>query len=137
MKKLLVPFVCLLLAFGCAKKSTPTKSMPSSNNSAPIIDNSGANNNSTTGSNTSVATIDSGGYTRTPVNPATGNDALAAEGARIYNQKCNKCHGLKVVADYTWERWASIMQVMAMKANLNEIEKQKVLVYVHVNAKKG
>ena len=58
------------------------------------------------------------------------------QGQTIYNAKCGSCHYLKVTTDYTADRWISIMQVMAIKANLNDTEKENVLAYVKANAKK-
>jgi mono/diheme cytochrome c family protein len=58
-------------------------------------------------------------------------------GQSIFNAKCGRCHGLKIPSEYTDIRWVQIMQVMAMKANLNETEKANVLTYVRANAKKG
>ena len=45
-------------------------------------------------------------------------------GQSTFNVKCGKCHGLKVTTDYTADRWVSIMQVMATKAQLTETEKE-------------
>jgi hypothetical protein len=140
MKKLLVPTSFILLAIGCSQKNTPSKSLPSSNNSAPVIvdkpvvTTTPAANTTATSTNATNSNGTNGSKTATPREGA-GNSQDAIDGMAIYNQKCNKCHGYKITTDYTWERWASIMQVMAMKANLSETEKQKVLAYVHANAK--
>lgn len=72
---------------------------------------------------------------KTPATPA-GTASPAVAGQSIYNAKCGRCHGLKVTTDYTADRWASIMQVMATKAQLNDTEKENVLAYVRANAKK-
>jgi len=64
-----------------------------------------------------------------------GNDAAAIAGQATFNAKCGRCHGYKIPSDYTVDRWISIMQVMAMKANLTDIEKENVLAYVKANAK--
>ncbi|MEI7735520.1 MAG: cytochrome c [Ferruginibacter sp.] len=72
---------------------------------------------------------------KTPATPSeTASPAVA--GQSIFNTKCGRCHGLKVTTDYTADRWASIMQVMATKAQLNDTEKENVLAYVRANAKK-
>lgn len=69
-----------------------------------------------------------------PVDPAKASPEM--QGQSTYNAKCGRCHGLKVTSDYTSDRWVSIMQVMAPKANLTDAEKENVLVYVRANAKK-
>lgn len=142
MKKIFVPLVALAFVIACSPKGTPGKSMPSSNNSAPVIvdkpiaNNNPSTNGSTTATTTTSATVTASSPSKTAAERSgPGNDAAAVEGMSIYNQKCNRCHGLKVTSDYTWPQWASIMQVMAPKANLSETEKQKVLAYVHANAK--
>ena len=45
-------------------------------------------------------------------------------------------HAYKITFDYTVDRWISVMQVMAVKANLTDIEKENVLAYVTANAKR-
>lgn len=72
---------------------------------------------------------------KTPATPA-GTASPAVMGQTTYNAKCGRCHGLKVTTDYTADRWASIIQVMAPKAQLNDTEKENVLAYVRANAKK-
>jgi mono/diheme cytochrome c family protein len=57
-------------------------------------------------------------------------------GQGTFNAKCGKCHGLKATSDFTADRWVNILQVMAIKANLTEGEKENVLAYVKANAKK-
>jgi mono/diheme cytochrome c family protein len=69
-----------------------------------------------------------------PVDPAKASPEI--QGQSTYNAKCGRCHGLKVTTDYTSDRWVSIMQVMASKANLTDVEKENVLTYVRANAKK-
>lgn len=142
MKKLLIPAALVAIVIGCSKQSTPSKSMPPSNNSAPVIVDkpTASSTPSNTSTNTPISTNATNGADGSR-NPATrtgpGNSQDAIDGMAIYNQKCNKCHNYKITTDYTWDRWASIMQVMAMRANLTEVEKQKVLAYVHANAKAG
>jgi mono/diheme cytochrome c family protein len=53
-----------------------------------------------------------------------------AEGQKIYNGKCGKCHGLPDVDARTEEKWPKTMDWMAPKANLDEKQKQQALQYV-------
>ena len=87
---------------------------------------------------TPAASQATGTGTKTPATPTTPAKAAAPEvqGQSTYNAKCGKCHELKVVGDYNADRWVSIMQVMAPKAGLTDVEKDNVLAYVKVNAKK-
>ena len=109
--------------------SNSTSNNNSFNNTAPAA--------TTTTSASSASTTTTGEATGARVSTATtGNDAAMA-GQSTYNAKCGRCHGLKVVQDYTKDRWISVMQVMAPKANLSETEKANVLAYVTANAKQG
>ncbi len=71
---------------------------------------------------------------RSPIDPSKASPEML--GQSTFNAKCSRCHGLKITTDYTSDRWVSIMQVMATKANLTDVEKENVLAYVRANAKK-
>jgi len=142
MKKVLLPAALILLVWGCSKKMTPAKSeTPSSNNgSAPIMgktssDISTPSTNTTATTTGAVASKDSPTYGAKTVERGGSADAAAIAGQATFNAKCGRCHGLKIASDYTVDRWISVMQVMAMKANLTETEKANVLAYVTANAK--
>ena len=51
-------------------------------------------------------------------------------GKAIYNTSCIKCHGLKVVENYTKAQWEKILPAMMEKAKLTEEDRQKVHAYV-------
>ena len=119
MKKVLTIIALTILVWGCAKKLTPSNSA------------TGQSNN---GSTTAAITPSEGNaVSKTKVLEETSPEVL---GQTTYNAKCGRCHGLKVTADYTADRWVSIMQVMATKANLTDVEKENVLTFVKANAKK-
>lgn len=59
-----------------------------------------------------------------------------ATAADLYNTRCGKCHDLPSAKDYTAEQWKPIMDAMAPKAKLTDEEKNWVLAYVSMNAKK-
>lgn len=141
MKKFLFVFILGIAVVGCAKKMTPASggNTPVANNGAvaatplppapPVIEqkvatNAPVNTNTEAGSQASKTTRDASTLTH------------EMQGQAIYNAKCGRCHGLKVTTDYTADRWISIMQVMATKANLNDTEKENVLAYVKANSKK-
>jgi mono/diheme cytochrome c family protein len=135
MKKIIVIFALTAFVVSCAKKATPTASGsgPSSiGNSGTVI--SGANAGSSSGSTAAAVPAENTG-TKTPATPST-NAAPEVQGQSTYNAKCGKCHGLKVVGDYTADRWAGIMAVMGPKAHLNDVETANVMAYVKANAKK-
>ena len=48
-----------------------------------------------------------------PVKERTAGESAAIAGQATFNAKCGKCHGLKPAGDYTAERWAQILAVMA------------------------
>jgi mono/diheme cytochrome c family protein len=141
MKKVLAIAMFSVLIWSCSKKMTPTgsetpASTSMSNNNTPFNNNNNAAAATTTTTAASASTTSNGQPTGARVATASTNDAAVA-GQSTYNAKCGRCHGLKVVQDYTADRWISIMQVMAPKAGLSETEKANVLEYVKANAKRG
>ena len=113
--------------------------MPSNTGSAPVVMDKPSNNSpavSTPSTTASVAAASEPTTATKSVERPGSADAAAIAGQAIFNAKCGRCHGLKVVSDYTVDRWISVMQVMAMKANLTETEKENVLAYVKANAKR-
>ncbi len=139
MKKVF-PIVALTLFFwSCSHKTTPAKTETPATNTGmntPVSDKSTTTTSTPSTTTTASAASTTTAGTKTAERTATGTDAAAIAGQSTYNAKCGRCHGLKVVADYTADRWISIMQVMATKANLSDPEKQNVLAYVTTNAKK-
>lgn len=152
MKKLFTVIAISVFVWGCAKKISPqTSSGIGSSNSGTVSAAPGMSPKF--GNSAPVATA--------PVTPAASPIAPAAVpsvpstptgtrspterlgtsspemlGQATFNVKCGKCHGLKVTTDYTADKWISIMQVMAPKAQLSDGEKETVLAYVKANAKK-
>ncbi len=140
MKKVFAIVSLVVLVWSCSHKITPSKTETPSSNPGTVIsvnDKSASTTNNTATSTTAVTSSTSA----TPTGARTV-DRTAAEsspamlGQQTFSSKCARCHGLKVVSDYTADRWISIMQVMATKANLSDTEKQNVLAYVTLNAKK-
>jgi len=70
--------------------------------------------------------------TTTTVTTTTGD---ASAGKDTYTAKCGQCHGLKNTGDYTIAEWGPILDHMAKKAQLDDVEKANVLAYVDANAK--
>lgn len=143
MKKLFAIAVISVVVWSCGHKMTPTTSAEK-----PAVNSSVATGTSTTATAGTVAAATTtataaGTNASTPATTVgkttTGTEATSAivDGMNTYNAKCGKCHGLKVVQDYTADRWISIMQVMAPKARLSDVEKENVLLYVKTNAKRG
>ncbi|WP_462253964.1 hypothetical protein [Ferruginibacter sp.] len=154
MKRIFTIITVTIFVWGCAKKISPqASSTPMSSNSGsavatpettPKLGNSAPVGNtpvapspsSTPASPAAVPSVPSTPEgTRTPTD-RSGTKSPEMLGQSTFNAKCGKCHGLKVTTDYTADRWISIMQVMATKAQLTEIEKENVLAYVKVNAKR-
>jgi cytochrome c553 len=137
MKKIIIIIVTVIVVISCNKKSTPAASNSSGNvsNEKVVVGSTNESiNNSRTESTTNSAPASQGARAETK---ATATNSPEQLGQATYNAKCGRCHGLKVTTDYTVSRWATVMQVMAIKANLSEEEKQNVLAYVNANAKKG
>ena len=68
--------------------------------------------------------------------PAT-NGAQIADGGKIYEARCGKCHELHKPDEFTASEWPDILRSMAPKAKLNQSMKEMVMAYVTANAKKG
>jgi len=129
------------LIWSCSHKSTPTASTGTSSNSGSVVNAPPTSGKTETGVINTTPTTPVGSVPTTPAGtrtPAEGSTTKTPEmmGQSTYNAKCGRCHGLKVTTDYTPDRWVSIMQVMAGKANLSDTEKENVLAYVKANAKK-
>ncbi len=142
MKKIAV-IVIVLAAVGCAKKIAPAGSgsgaSSSMGNGGKVISSNtpASSTGSAAGTGTTPAASQSEGTgAKVPAAPPATVKAPEVQGQSTYNAKCGKCHGLKVVNDYTADRWASIMAVMGPKAQLNDAETTNVLAYVRANAKK-
>ena len=140
MNKIITTLVIItILIVSCAKKMTPASGNTSTQNTgsvqpanAPI-----AEQQPTTKITALPATTVATNATAQAAKQTRGGTlTLEQKGQSIYNVKCSQCHGLKVTTDYTWERWATVMQLMAVRANLSEEEKENVLAYVKANAKK-
>lgn len=131
MKKLIAIASLIVLTWGCAKKISPSNSGTATATTAaqPVDYNTGA------GSQPVVENTGTYG-TKSASKERTAEETAQIAGQATFNAKCGRCHGLKVTTDYTAERWASILAVMAPKANLSETERENVHAYVKANAKK-
>jgi mono/diheme cytochrome c family protein len=147
-KNIIIAFLMVAAVSSCNKKIAPAASSTSGTTGGSVSTASSPASKMESGAPmpTGAATT-TGGSTSVPVLPAekTGSKSdanppktIAPEvaGQNTYNTKCGKCHGLKVASNYTADRWISIMQVMATKAQLTAEEKENVLAYVKANAKK-
>ncbi len=144
MKKLICIFFIGVVITSCSKKMTPTTGQASSSNNGGMA--TGGNNSGVAQGNTQPTIAVSSPSVATTANAsaaeaskptrATGELTIEQKGQAIFNVKCGSCHGFKVTTDYTASRWITVMQVMAVKANLSDVEKENVLAYVKANAKK-
>lgn len=63
--------------------------------------------------------------------PVKAEMTLAAtEGKNLYEAKCQKCHKLKNIDNFTSEQWNKILPNMAGKAKLQSEETMKVDSYI-------
>ena len=58
-----------------------------------------------------------------------------AEGKTIFENNCNKCHGLKMPAEFTVREWNKILPDMSRKSNLTDAQAGLVRAWVITNAK--
>lgn len=69
--------------------------------------------------------------TATPPPPV--NDV--AVGEMLYKTKCDDCHKLPRVNEYSANEWASIMVKMGRKAHLSQTETVQVLTFINTSTK--
>lgn len=56
-------------------------------------------------------------------------------GKAIYSSKCNSCHAMKTIGNYSFFQWQSILRSMVPKAKLSGDEERQVTAYIKANAK--
>ncbi|MBL0145167.1 MAG: hypothetical protein IPP48_04860 [Chitinophagaceae bacterium] len=140
MKKFVFIILMGMAVASCAKKMTPATAETPAGNTGGVTATADNDKASNSGSNTVAA------GTATIAVPASAEGSKSSgevkdpspevAGMQTYNAKCGRCHGLKVVSDYSADRWITVMQVMAPKAKLSDLEKENVLAYVKANAKR-
>ena len=144
MKKIFTIVLLSMMIWSCAKKMAPEKSsIPGSNTGSVGSSNSetptSVANNTQSANSSALFTTNEVSGTKTVVKEGTNSPEVMSqiEGQSTFNTKCGRCHQLKVTTNYTADRWASIMAVMAnpTHANLSDTERQNVLAYVQANAK--
>jgi mono/diheme cytochrome c family protein len=136
MKNSLTAFVLIILVWGCAKKITPSNSGSQASNNPTMPAESNIVKGTAPAAETAAVSAANTGSSETKLEPKeTAVEAIAA-GQTIYKAKCGTCHGLKTTADFTADRWVSILAVMAPYAKLSGTEKENVYAYVKANAKK-
>ena len=135
MKKLLSAFVLMVLVWGCAKKITPSDSGSQASNN-PAMPAQTSISKVTAPAAETATSAENTGSSETKMEPKETTVEAIAAGQTIYKAKCGTCHGLKAVADFTAERWVSIMTVMAPNARLSDTEKENVNAYVKKKKKK-
>ncbi len=59
-----------------------------------------------------------------------------AEGKKIYEKKCGKCHVLHETDEYSQKEWKNILKVMKEKAELTKEQHSLVLGYLYSKSKK-
>ncbi len=67
----------------------------------------------------------------TPVDPEikTLSDA-GLIGQTLYQEHCDKCHELPVVANYSKNKWSHIVPDMSHKAELNASQEESIMTFV-------
>ena len=133
MKKTLSIIALSVLVWGCSHKMSPASAGAGTGTSGSGT--TAATPVTTTSSAPVAAPSDDKTGSKTPADATAKTASPEMLGQSTFNEKCGRCHGLKVTTDYTADRWVSIMQVMATKARLDDTEKSNVLAYVKANAK--
>lgn len=63
-------------------------------------------------------------------NQIVGVDLRHAEGQKLYEANCAKCHKLFDPSDYSAEAWKPIMVKMQVKAKISDAEAAKIYAYL-------
>ena len=63
-------------------------------------------------------------------NQIVGVDLRHAEGLKLYEANCAKCHKLFDPSDYSAEAWKPIMVKMQIKAKISDAETAKIYAYL-------
>lgn len=58
---------------------------------------------------------------------------LLADGKKLYENKCGKCHALHEKNEYTPKEWKNILKIMKIKAELNKNEEYLIENYLFNN----
>jgi cytochrome c5 len=121
MKKITLSAAALLLLMMACKtgQKTTTTDTAATKNQTPA-------NTATAETATLSADLAAAATKRYPFVPQSD----IAEGQKIYNGKCGRCHKLPEVEKFQEDRWPGIMDDMGPKAYLDEKQKQQVLNYV-------
>ncbi len=61
--------------------------------------------------------------------------AQLAEGEKIYNDNCGKCHELHEASEFTAHKWGKIIPEMAEKAELQKNKTDLLTAWVYAHAK--
>lgn len=126
MKKLLLLSFCSTLFFSCAKKTVPTATAATPAPQKAVVTTPTIEKTDPTPSASDKIATDEA---------MKINKVLIENGQRVFETNCNKCHSLKVPANYTQENWVKLVDWMAPKAQLSEKEKKECLAYLKYNAK--
>jgi mono/diheme cytochrome c family protein len=60
----------------------------------------------------------------------TANIDSLTKGRALYISNCSSCHTLRIPERYTKKEWAMWMEKMALKAKINDQQKELILAYV-------
>ena len=61
----------------------------------------------------------------------------AAEGARIWRQSCNRCHGPRPATEFAADDWELIVSHMRTRADLTRSEAEAVAAFLRSTARAG
>lgn len=61
---------------------------------------------------------------------STANVDSLTKGRALYISNCSSCHTLRIPERYTKKEWIAWMEKMALKAKINDQQKELILAYV-------
>ena len=60
------------------------------------------------------------------------DEALAIEGKKVYTKRCQQCHELKTVTNFTQQQWDRILPNMSRNAGIDEVAESKIAQYIRM-----
>jgi len=98
--------LCLVIAEACSKKSVPVITARTSEPAKPVT--------------------------------ATATDIIPdlETGKMIFTNRCGRCHGLPEPAQFSIQRWETILAIMIPRARLNKEQETHITAWLKANAKK-
>jgi mono/diheme cytochrome c family protein len=142
MKKVTIIVIAIAALISCSKKMTPSSAnVTQASSRSTVATNVPREEGSKKGGKNILAEVateppkpSAPGAAEVVANPRETEQTLA--GKSVYKAKCGQCHDFKDPQAYDAARWAKIIDWMAPRAKLDAVQKENVLAYVSLYARR-